>query len=288
MATDNPMLEILKNMPPQTIALLVFVLVLGILSQTLSRRRNKPPTHKPLQKPKQEQKAETLTREEKKGQRGENLIADILYDTVTGEFALFQNVYVPNEGKTSEIDLVMVHETGVFVFESKNYGGWIYGSVEDLNWTQMFPDRKSLFYNPVRQNQNHIKALSQYLQMPERCFYSYIVFSDRCLLRKVPDNTSSMIITQSVELDEHLKRMISALPSLYSAEEVRRIADRLIPLTNVGEEVKAKHIQDIRDALESDVCPFCGSELVMRRGKYGAFWGCSSYPKCKFKRKIEE
>ena len=288
MATDNPMLEILKNMPPQTIALLVFVLVLGILSQTLSRRRNKPPTHKPLPKPKPEQTAEPLTREEQKGQRGENLIADILYDTVTGEFALFQNVYVPNEGKTSEIDLVMVHEKGVFVFESKNYGGWIYGSIEDLNWTQMFPDRKSLFYNPVRQNQNHIKALSQYLQMPERCFYSYIVFSDRCLLRKVPDNTSSMIITQSVELDEHLKRMISALPPLYSAEEVRRIADRLVPLTDVSEEVKAQHIADIRAAQESTICPFCGNELVMRHGKYGDFWGCSSYPKCKFKRKVEE
>ncbi len=30
------------------------------------------------------------------------------------------------------------------------------------------------------------------------------------------------------------------------------------------------------------VCPACGSKLVLRKGKYGSFYGCSAYPKCKY------
>lgn len=33
---------------------------------------------------------------------------------------------------------------------------------------------------------------------------------------------------------------------------------------------------------KSDVCPQCGSKLVERKGKYGKFLGCSSYPKCRY------
>ena len=231
---------------------------------------------------------ETPSRERDKGQRGEDLIADILCGTVTGEFALFRNVYVPNKGKTSEIDLLMVHEKGLFVFESKNYNGLISGSMDAMNWVHIHPNRKKyLFYNPVRQNRTHIRALSRYLDIPERFFLSYIVFSDRCALERVPDNTRSVVIAQTGQLAEQLEDTLSALPPLYGAEELREIADRLEPLTDVDADAKAKHIADIRDAQESTTCPFCGSELVMRRGKYGAFWGCSSYPKCKFKRKIE-
>lgn len=32
-------------------------------------------------------------------------------------------------------------------------------------------------------------------------------------------------------------------------------------------------------------CPQCGSPMVQRNGKYGAFWGCTRYPQCKGTRK---
>ncbi len=228
-----------------------------------------------------------LSPEEIKGRRGENFIAKVLYETVPGEFQVFRNVYVPNGDATTEIDLVMVHETGIFAFESKNYNGLISGSMDALNWAYIHPNRKKyLFYNPVRQNRTHIKALSKYLQIPENRFFSYIVFSKHCKLERVPESTRSVVITRAPELAAELQDMLSALPALYSAEEVRAISDRLAPLTNVDSAVKAKHIRDIRDAQESDTCPWCGGKLVTRRGKYGKFLGCSSYPRCKFKRNI--
>ncbi len=33
-------------------------------------------------------------------------------------------------------------------------------------------------------------------------------------------------------------------------------------------------------------CPICHSEMIMRKSKYGAFYGCSRYPQCKGKRKL--
>lgn len=233
-------------------------------------------------------KTRTPSDAQDKGRRGEDLIERILRNAVAGEFALFRNVYVPKDGGTSEIDLLMIHEKGIFVFESKNYNGRVSGSMDALNWVHIHPNRKKYsFYNPVRQNANHIRALSRYLRIPERRFYSYVVFSDKCRLDRVPENTRSVVITQTSRLEEDLEHTLSVLPTLYGAEEIRAVADRIAPLTEVSEETKAKHIEDILNQWESDVCPFCGGKLVLRRGRRGDFWGCSSYPKCKFKRAVE-
>lgn len=38
---------------------------------------------------------------------------------------------------TYEIDLIMISETGIYVFESKNYSGWIFGDEKQRYWTQI-------------------------------------------------------------------------------------------------------------------------------------------------------
>lgn len=131
-----------------------------------------------------------------KGQYGEFLTEYALTnDNLEGQFAVLKNVYIPVQGKTTEIDLIMIHEKGIFVFESKNYSGWIFGSTDQLNWTQSLQNGyKNKFYNPIRQNRTHIKALAEYLERPVSDFVSYIVFSERCTLKSVPDNTNDVII----------------------------------------------------------------------------------------------
>lgn len=39
---------------------------------------------------------------------------------------------------------------------------------------------------------------------------------------------------------------------------------------------------------EYEVCPECGSELVIKNSKSGAFFGCACYPKCKYTRPVVE
>lgn len=204
-------------------------------------------------------------------------------NNLEGELVVLKNIYVPYQGKTSEIDLLMIHEKGIFVFESKNYSGWIFGNASQLNWTQSLQNgEKHHFYNPIRQNQTHIKALSEYLDMPVSSFISYIVFSERCSLKSVPDDTDQVIIVRRPNMLKKLRAYLHSAVNLYSADEVHQLAQKLQPLTNKSEAEKQQHIDDIKEK-----CPFCGSELVLRRGKYGQFWGCSTYPKCKFTRPLK-
>lgn len=204
-------------------------------------------------------------------------------NNLEGELIVLKNIYVPYRDKTSEIDLLMIHEKGIFVFESKNYSGWIFGNASQLNWTQSLQNgEKHHFYNPIRQNQTHIKALSEYLNMPISSFTSYIVFSERCSLKSVPEDTNQVIIVRRPNMLKKLRAHLRSSVNLYSPEEILQLAQKLQPLTNKSEAEKQQHIDDIKEK-----CPFCGSDLVLRRGKYGQFWGCSTYPKCKFTRPLK-
>lgn len=226
----------------------------------------------------------TVLNYENAGQFGEYSTEYALTNhNLPGELVILKNIYVPYQGRTSEIDLLMIHEKGIFVFESKNYSGWIFGSADQLNWTQSLQNgEKHHFYNPIRQNQTHIKALSAYLNIPTDCFMSYIVFSERCSLKQIPDDTDRIVIVRRPNMLKKLRAQLNSSRNLYSHEDIQHLAQVLQPLTNKSESEKQQHIDEIREK-----CPFCGGELVLRHGKYGQFWGCSAYPKCKFTRPLK-
>ena len=92
--------------------------------------------------------------EQKRGQRGEEKVYDTL-EKLDGYKAMIRNCYLPTQrGDTTEVDLVLIHESGIYVIESKNYSGWIFGSDSRREWTQTFPKgngetTKYKFYNPI-------------------------------------------------------------------------------------------------------------------------------------------
>lgn len=121
------------------------------------------------------------------GNYGEYLTFSYL-ETLPGYNKIITNVYIPkNDDTTTEIDILMLNSTGIYVFESKNYSGWIFGDERNKNWTQSLKGKKkNQFYNPIWQNKAHIRALENILpKISSNRFYSYIVFSERCELKKV-------------------------------------------------------------------------------------------------------
>lgn len=106
-----------------------------------------------------------------------------------------RNVYIPKgDGETSEIDVMYITQKGIFVIESKNYSGWIFGREQDYKWTvSRKGKRKNQFYNPIKQNATHIKFLSQYLSNTVP-LYSIIAFSERCELKTLYDGGKSQIL----------------------------------------------------------------------------------------------
>ena len=168
-------------------------------------------------------------------------------NNIKGYSKSLHNIYIPYRGKTSEIDVLLVHEKGIFVIESKNYSGWIFGSVEQANWTQCLPNKdKNKFYNPIKQNRTHINALSQFLEIDKNKMTSFIVFSERCELKKVPDDTEEFIILRRQFLLKRVRQELEKREKILSKEEIDEVILKLIPLTNVSDEVKQKHIEEIK------------------------------------------
>lgn len=200
-----------------------------------------------------------------------------------------KNVYIENNGQTTELDLIAVTEHGIYVLESKNYSGWIFGDLEGKNWTQCLPNgEKNKFYSPYKQNEGHRKKMIKLLGVDPAKVYSLIVFSDRCTLKKVPESTDSIKFLKREDLLWVMKRDLDKRVKVFSKEEVDAIYDKLQPLNQKTAEEKQKHIEQVKNIQQGNICPRCKNKLVLRKGQYGEFYGCSGYPQCRYTEKIDK
>lgn len=166
-----------------------------------------------------------------------------------GESNILTNIYLPQkDGTTTEVDLLIVNATGIYVFESKNYSGWIFGDEKSKMWTQSLKGgKKNKFFNPIWQNKGHISALDNYLNNQfSDAFYSYIIFSERCELKKVNFSSPNVSIIKRNKLIRDFKKHISVVANRLSTEEVQEIYSKLKLRTLADEETKKKHIEEIK------------------------------------------
>lgn len=93
----------------------------------------------------------------------------------------------------------MLHRTGIYVLESKNYSGWIFENEKDASWTQTLPNKdKNHFYNPVKQNKTYIMWLNEMLGNDVST--SIIVFSERCTLKSITLDSKNIYVIKRDEL----------------------------------------------------------------------------------------
>lgn len=108
---------------------------------------------------------------------GEALVADAIGRDFTRAHHLLNNITLPTADGTTQIDHVLVADTGIFVIETKHYSGWVFGNAKDRQWTQTIFKKKSRFQNPRHQNYAHVKALQLLLGFPDNHFHSVVVFT---------------------------------------------------------------------------------------------------------------
>lgn len=162
--------------------------------------------------------------------------------------ALF-NIYIPNgKGKTTEIDLVYLHETGIYVIESKNYSGWIFGDEKSQKWMQTLQNgQKYSFYNPIKQNIGHIKALQTILPSIEQQNYiSVIVFSERCTLKKISYEAKDTYVINRYDLSKLMSKQIQSSPKIFAADYIDKIYNFLAQYQKADKTIKEEHIQNIK------------------------------------------
>ncbi len=168
-------------------------------------------------------------------------------DNIDGYTKVLKNLYIPYRGKTTEIDLLLLTEKFIFVYESKNYSGWIFGSANNKYWTQMLnKNYKNQFYNPMLQNQTHIKAISNLLSIDKDKFKSFIVFSERCELKKVPEDTNEVKIIKRGQAIEKTNFEMLGEDKIFSIAEIDKLYKMLSKYSNATEETKKKHIENIK------------------------------------------
>lgn len=218
------------------------------------------------------------------GDWGERCIAKLLKNRMAGA-AIFQNVYVPINDRTTELDIVMVDRSGIYVFESKAFGGKIYGQLDHMNWVQYIGSQKNSFYNPVKQNDNHCRYLAKVLQVSREDIFSFVVFENRVDLSKIsPLSGSSFVVCSRDNLFQALQGVLSARSPVLSKEQLQSIRAKLGEWSAPDAAVKEQHIQQVQGRMFGNVCPVCGKKLIERKGKYGTFIGCTGYPECSYTR----
>lgn len=73
-----------------------------------------------------------------KGMFGEYLVNKLLSQLPNPDYTLVKNVTLPTEDGTTQIDHIVVSKFGVFIVETKNMRGWIFGSKSQRQWTQKY------------------------------------------------------------------------------------------------------------------------------------------------------
>ena len=250
-------------------------------------------------------------KDEDLGCYGEYLIYKCLRKYEKSGARFLFNIYMDKkDGGTTEADVVMIDSRGIFVFESKNYSGWIFGSGGQKMWTQSLPagrnSRKTQFLNPVFQNKLHIETMKEYVN--ERTpFFSVIVFSERCVLKNVNVKEEDVYVVKRDSLNAVTAKIMRETDKTLSRKDIDEIYGILYPLTQKSDEIKENHIKDIKEKLRqeghetqnsaeendtedpdtpdaadkaaktgeniSDICPMCGAPLILRRSTKGAHRG---------------
>lgn len=192
----------------------------------------------------------------------------------------FHDIIIPAKNGTTQIDHILVSPYGLFIVETKNKKGWIFGSGDQPKWTQSIYGKKYSFQNPLRQTYRQKKVLSEYLELDESIIHTVVFFvGDCCFKTRLPDNVLNSRIGQ------YIKRFQD---SILTPLEVARIASKFEKHVSESELTTKDHVRSLRERHGSTtVCPKCGANLLERTAKKGPnagskFLGCENYPRCRF------
>jgi len=161
-----------------------------------------------------------------KGRSGESAVNRCLRKFKGNEFAHAKDVMLPLRGRTSQIDNLLISRYGIFVIETKNYSGTVKGKERSPMWLHILPGSNKKpreFYNPIFQNESHIKALRELLErkFPTIQYHNIVVFSDECRFPQFPG------VVKMSKLRDVLKERMDRRPLLSESQvaEIKNIID---------------------------------------------------------------
>lgn len=175
-----------------------------------------------------------------KGWLGEKLLGVLLAKLDSTTYKVLPNIYLPDNGATTQLDFVVVSRFGIFVIEQKTYKGWIFGKENEREWTQNLYGKKFRFQNPLHQNLKHLKILAGLFALPASAFKSVVAFSGEATF-KTPMPPNVMRMAQVTDfIRGHTTEIISSdqVPGIVAT--IQQWA------ASVDTKTKANHVANLR------------------------------------------
>ncbi len=235
---------------------------------------------------------------QQKGKRGEAKVHGII-SQLPQDYHMLNDVILKTGKGTTQIDHIVVSKYGIFTIETKNYRGDIYGDDNRDKWTQIIVTNvtymkkwyktytyvtKNHFYNPVKQSIGHANVIRRTLSEWRNIkVIPIVVFTGSANLSNVRTNNHVIYIDRLFSVMQNYQTEylsdsdVQSIINRLTEKNARGIVDDKMHVLNVYAAKNERHRK-----LEDRICPKCGGKLVQRSGRYGSFYGCSNYPRCRF------
>lgn len=226
------------------------------------------------------------------GSYGEWLAKNFL-KSIPGALILHDVLIDGADGHTSQIDLILVGNKGIYVIELKMFvDAKIYGNIQASDWYYYNHGKKYEMYSPVKQNQRHVEYLKNFVkEFGEIPVFSIItmVCEGFKIYGRNPENT--VICNSLPAMKRALYQLAETSPVVFDDAKKEAVFEHIRQNQYKGKEARIQHKQSaieykqsLTERKEQKLCPYCNCDLILRTGKNGEFYGCKNFPKCRYTR----
>lgn len=201
---------------------------------------------------------------------------------LNNEYKTINDVMIEtSDGKTHQIDHIVISKYGIFVIETKHFNATLHGDDYVKNWTYKTYKKTEYIKNPVHQNYGHVQALKEILNIEEDKLISIVCITSNAKLR-----INSNVVVRITKLLDKIKSY-----NIIKIDNEEELYNKIKTLNIIDKQKRKQHIKTMEKLKEQkemenkNKCPLCGAYLVGRTGKNGPFTGCSNYPRCRFIKK---
>lgn len=219
----------------------------------------------------------------RKGEIGEYKI-DIQLSQFPKEYKSISDLLIKNskaKSGYSQIDHVVITPYGVFVIETKNYQGTVYGGKERKTWSV---NGKYNMMNPFIQNYGHIQALKAIVGDIDEKIISIVSFTKRCTFKVDLDYrkiSSNELIVYDVELSEFINRKVAVIKlqhrePMISGEVIENIYQDIVAANITDPDIRKSHTDKLKndvkkysnDSSDSSRCVVCNKVVSEKVKSY--------------------
>lgn len=229
------------------------------------------------------------------GSFGERM-AKVYAKTMPDVLVLHDILIDGTDGYYSQIDLILVGNKGIYVVEMKMFNdAKIYGNTKNSKWNYYKHGKKYEIYSPLKQNKKHVEYLKTFLtdfgKVP--IFSIITMVCDDFKISGEKDNYT--VICNSIPaMEKAIYKVAEDKPIVFDDTKKQELFDYIKNKQHIGKAARTQHKQNVikyKNNLEKikkqKICPYCKSELILRNGKNGKFYGCKNFPKCRYTIKCE-